>query len=173
MSTTDDHHAPILPTSTTSLVDVAGPLGADVAVERLAQARSFVVSTTRPDGRPHAVQILAVWVDGALHFAAGPATRKAQHLAATPACVITTSAGGSDLVLEGTARVIDDEAAVDRVAAAYRSTYDWDVEGRDGRLWAEGAPSAGPPPYAVHRVEPDKAFAFPTDDAHAPTRWRF
>lgn len=173
MTTTDTRHDDRDPASTTSLVEGAEPLDADAVLERLGLAREFVISTTRPDGRPHAVPILAVWVDGALHFAAGDDTRKARNLDHAPRCVITTSAGGSDLVLEGTVRRIDDPATLDRVAAAFEGVYDWEPEPRDGELWAEGAPSAGPPPFGVHRVEPGTAFAFPAGDTHTPTRLRF
>lgn len=164
---------PIQPESSTAMVDGATPLDFDIVVERLADARSFVLSTSKPDGRPHAVPILAVWVDAALHFAAADDTQKAHNLAVMPACVITTSAGGSDLVIEGTAQEVVDEDAVAHVAHAYRTVYGWDPQPRDSRLWAQGAPTAGPPPFAVYRVDPDKAFAFPTDDSHTPTRWQF
>lgn len=34
------------------------------------------ISTVRADGRPHVTPLVAVWVDGALHFHAGAATHK-------------------------------------------------------------------------------------------------
>jgi hypothetical protein len=40
------------------------------ARERLADADPYWLATVRPDGLPHLVPILAVWVDGALHFVA-------------------------------------------------------------------------------------------------------
>ena len=36
------------------------------AVERLVAARNYWVSTTRPDGRPHAMPVWGVWLDDAL-----------------------------------------------------------------------------------------------------------
>ena len=38
---------------------------------------------------------------------------------------------------------------------------------------AEGAPTAGPPPYDVYEVIPTTAFGFGTDESFSPTRWRF
>ena len=75
----------------------AQPFGATVALptpwaearSRLEEAQFYWLATVRPDGRPHSVPVLAVWVDGALHLSAGPATRKAQHLAQDPRCVLT------------------------------------------------------------------------------------
>jgi hypothetical protein len=38
---------------------------------------------------------------------------------------------------------------------------------------AEGAPTAGPPPYDVYEATPTAAFGFGTDERFVPTRWRF
>ncbi|WP_425456974.1 pyridoxamine 5'-phosphate oxidase family protein [Actinomadura hallensis] len=40
----------------------------------------------RPDGRPHAAGVGALWYDGDLYFTSGPGTRKSRDLAANPAC---------------------------------------------------------------------------------------
>lgn len=53
------------------------------AVEQLEQARNFWFSTTRPDGRPHAMPAWAAWLDGALYFDGSPETRRARNLAQT------------------------------------------------------------------------------------------
>jgi Pyridoxamine 5'-phosphate oxidase len=42
------------------------------ARERLADADSYWLATVRPDGPPHLVPLLAVWVDGALWSQARP-----------------------------------------------------------------------------------------------------
>jgi hypothetical protein len=52
------------------------------------------------------------------------------------------------------------------------ATY-WLVTVRDGAFHANGAPTAGPPPYDVYRVQSVTAFGFGTDDTVSPTRWRF
>ena len=44
---------------------------------------------------------------------------------------------------------------------------------RDGAFYADGAPTAGPPPYEVYEVTPATAFGFPTDETFTATRWRF
>ncbi len=48
---------------------------------RLADTDLYWLATVRPDGLPHLVPILAVWVDGALHFVASRTSRKARNLA--------------------------------------------------------------------------------------------
>jgi Pyridoxamine 5'-phosphate oxidase len=67
------------------------------------------LATVRPDGRPHVMPLGVLWVDGALYFNAGAATRKARNLAHDPRCVITVATHGFDLVVEGeAARVTGD-----------------------------------------------------------------
>jgi nitroimidazol reductase NimA-like FMN-containing flavoprotein (pyridoxamine 5'-phosphate oxidase superfamily) len=56
------------------------------ARQRLADADSYWLATVRPDGLPHLVPVLAVWVDGALHFVASPTSRKARNLARDAHC---------------------------------------------------------------------------------------
>jgi hypothetical protein len=81
---------------------------------------------------------------------------------------------GLDLVVEGEAAKVDDEARLRRVAAAYQAKYDWQVIVRDGAFHdAEGAPTAGPPPYEVYEVRTAQVFGFPAGGGHSPTRWRF
>jgi nitroimidazol reductase NimA-like FMN-containing flavoprotein (pyridoxamine 5'-phosphate oxidase superfamily) len=144
------------------------------ARRRLATADTYWLVTTRPDGRPHAVPVLGVWVDDVLHFAAGPSTRKARNLARDPHCVITARGPSLDLVVEGAAAKVRDEAKLQRVAEAYMSKYEWPVTVRDGAFHdTEGAPTAGPPPYEVYEVTPKTAFGFGTDESLDSTRWRF
>jgi Pyridoxamine 5'-phosphate oxidase len=140
----------------------------------LAEADTYWLGTTRPDGRPHVVPVLGVSAGGAVCFAASPHSRKAQHLARDPYCVLTTHAEGLDLVLEGRVMKLRDEAKLHWVAELYASKYGWPVTIRDGAFWGEGAPTAGPPPYEIYKLLPSAAFGFPTTDGGlTPTRWRF
>jgi nitroimidazol reductase NimA-like FMN-containing flavoprotein (pyridoxamine 5'-phosphate oxidase superfamily) len=145
------------------------------AQARLAEAHeTYWLATTRPGGTPHVRPILAVWVDDALCFASGRATRKAQHLAANPRVTVTVSSDRLDLVVEGEATRIRDPARLLRVADAYAAKYSWPVTVRDGAFHdTEGAPTAGPPPYEVYAVAPSVVYGFPADDVHSPTRWRY
>lgn len=38
---------------------------------------------------------------------------------------------------------------------------------------AHGAPTAGPPPYHVFAIVPERAFGFPATGDAPPTRWTF
>lgn len=48
----------------------------------LEQARLYWVSTTRPDGRPHAVPIWGAWLEDTFYFEGSPQMRRALDLMA-------------------------------------------------------------------------------------------
>jgi len=77
--------------------------------------RPAFLGTTRPDGRPHAAGIGALWLDGDIYFTSGPGTRKSRNLAASPACTISASLATIDIVLEGEAVRVTDEPTLERV----------------------------------------------------------
>ena len=97
------------------------------ARQRLAEGQWYWLATVRPDGRPHVVPLLAVWLDGALYFVAGESTRKAKNLAHDSRCVITVATEDAHLVVEGNAAKVRDHAKLQRVAAVYVSKYEWHV----------------------------------------------
>lgn len=146
------------------------------AAKRIADAGTFWIATVRPpDGHPHVRPILAVWVDGGLHFVSSASARKGTNLAQDPRCTLSAETPGLDLVVEGTADRVMDETTLRRVADAYESKYEWPVTIRDAAFFAEGAPTAGPPPFHVFELQPAIVFGFGTDEWHfdRSTRWRF
>lgn len=133
----------------------------------------FFLGTSRPDGRPHAAGIGALWVDDDLYFTSGPRTRKARNLAANPACTISAGLGGIDLVLEGQATRVTDPPTLERVAGRYRAGgWPAEVEG-DAFTAPFSAPSAGPPPWHLYRFTFHTAFGVATVEPQGATRWRF
>jgi nitroimidazol reductase NimA-like FMN-containing flavoprotein (pyridoxamine 5'-phosphate oxidase superfamily) len=131
------------------------------------------VATVRPDGRPHVVPVGVLWVDGRFYFNAGATTRKARNLARNPQCVITVATNPFDLVVEGEAVKVTEEAKLQRIAEVYAS-QGWQATVRDGALYAEySAPSAGPPPWDLYEVAPATVFALGTAEPYGATRWRF
>lgn len=150
------------------------PLPTWAAARRhLEEADTYWLATVRPDGRPHVVPVLAIWAEDALHFVASGTSRKARNLAHDARCVITTGSGALDLVVEGEAAIVRDEARLERVAGAYAAKYDWLVTVREGAFYGEGAPTAGPPPYDVYEMKPAVVLAFGTDESFSAIRWRF
>jgi nitroimidazol reductase NimA-like FMN-containing flavoprotein (pyridoxamine 5'-phosphate oxidase superfamily) len=143
---------------------------------RLSESRFYWLATTGSNGGPHVRPVLAVWVDDALHSTSNPTAVKARNLGHDPHAAFTVQSDGLDLVYEGRATKVIDEAMLHQVADVYISKYEWPVTVRDGAFQAPyGAPTAGPPPYEVYRFAPDVVFGFGTDDELAPrsTRWRF
>jgi hypothetical protein len=134
---------------------------------------AFFLGTTRPDGRPHAAGIGALWLDGDLYFTSGPAARKARNLAANPACTISVRLEGIDLVLEGRAARVTDQPTLEQVAGLYRDNG-WPVEVSGDAFTAPfSAPSAGPPPWQLYRFTIQTAFGVSTAEPYGATRWRF
>src|SRR3954463_3567114 len=86
------------------------------------EAELFWISTVRADGRPHVTPLPAVWHDDTLHFCTGAAEQKGVNLAANANCALTTGnnawKSGLDVVIEGTATRVTDEARLQALAAA-------------------------------------------------------
>ncbi len=144
-----------------------------VAEAGLAAAAIYWLSTVRPDGRPHTTPLIAVWLDGALHFATGPAERKARNLAANPPCTLTTGCNrydaGLDVIVESQVVAVTDEDELLRLAEAYVAKYgeDWRFGVRDHAFFTEGTGRA-----EVYRAAPVTAFGFARGTA-GQTRYRF
>jgi Pyridoxamine 5'-phosphate oxidase len=143
----------------------AGALGSDKA--------HVFLGTVRPDGRPHAAGIGAAWYDGDLYFQTGPDTRKGRNIAANPACTVSASLPGMDLVFEGDARRVTDAPTLEALAALYRDVG-WPVQ-VDGDAFTApfSAPSAGPPPWHLFRLTARTVFGVAGAEPHGATRWRF
>jgi nitroimidazol reductase NimA-like FMN-containing flavoprotein (pyridoxamine 5'-phosphate oxidase superfamily) len=157
------------------------------ARERLAnreEGQANWLATVRPDGRPHLMPLIAVWIDGGFHFVAGEGTRKARNLAADGHCVIAMSSfelPSLDIVVEGNAEPLDDVDAVREAADVFKKNG-WPLEPRGIEVFGPNAPTAGPPPYRIFRMIPSKAFGLPgqfgmdkfdQDELPKPTRWDF
>ena len=146
----------------------------DLLVANPAQpGTSYFLGTSRPDGRPHAAGVGALWQDGDLYFTSGPGTRKARDLAANPACTFAVGLEGIDLVLEGQAARVTDPPMLERLAGRYRELgWPAEVEGH-GFTAPFSAPSAGPPPWHLYRFTFHTATGVATAEPHGATRWRF
>jgi general stress protein 26 len=141
----------------------------------LEAAEVFWLSTVRPDGRPHVTPLLAVWLDDALYFCTSPPERKAKNLSHNPHCILTTgrnSLDGLDIVVEGDAREVSDEAELGRVADAYAAKYPSDFTEPEGTWFGlDDAIRAGD--SLLYRVTPVTAFGFGKGASFSQTRYRF
>ena len=142
-------------------------------VRALEGAELFWITTVRADARPHVTPLVAVWLDGAAYFTTGAAEQKAVNLAANPQVVLTTGCNtwdrGLDVVVEGTAERVTDDALLRRLAAAWAGKWDgrWRYEASDGAFHHPDGGTA-----LVFEVAPTKVLAFGKGE-FSHTRHRF
>lgn len=101
------------------------------AEQRLERARNYWLSTTRPDGSPHAMPLWGIWLDGAVLFDTHPLSQKVRNLEHDPRAVVHLEGGEEAVILEGTVEVHEDPEAglLDRFVRAYKEKYDWESDG--------------------------------------------
>ncbi|HEX6482771.1 MAG TPA: pyridoxamine 5'-phosphate oxidase family protein [Ktedonobacteraceae bacterium] len=137
---------------------VATPWGETRRV--LETAQLFWLSTVRADGHPHVTPVVAVWLDGAIHFSTGAEEQKAVNLHGNPHVILTTGCntweGGLDIVVEGDAIQVTDEDMLKRLAQAWTTRWDgrWQFLVRDGVFHHEDGMAL------VFSVMPTKILAF-------------
>lgn len=147
------------------------------AREKLEQAELFWLSTVRSDGRPHVTPLPAIFLDDVLYFTTGAGEQKAKNLARNPHCVLTTGCNsyktdGLDLVVEGAAVQVTDEATLHRVAGQYAARLDWHYTVRNGAFHQQ----LGDHETAIaqlYAVKPTTVFGFGKGSVFSQTRWRF
>ena len=146
----------------------------DDARRALETAQMFWITTVRADGRPHVTPLVAAWLDGALHFSTGAAEQKGVNLRNNPHVILTTGCNewdrGLDVVLEGDAVRVTDDAVLGRLAEAWTEKWDgrWHFEARGGAFRHEG----GEGEALVYAVAPTKVLAFAKGE-FSHTRHRF
>ncbi len=130
------------------------------AERRLAGSHNYWLVTVRPNGRPHAMPVWGVWVDGSFHFSCGRQSRKARNLARNPRCVVCTDRAHEAVIVAGVAREVKAASQLAPLARPYHAKYKpWTLD-----------PQMGP----VYRVRPRVAFGMHEKRfATAATRWRF
>ena len=110
---------------------------------------------------------------GNVYFQTGQQTRKARNLEVNPACTLSTSLAGIDLVFEGLAERITDGPTLEAIAAVWREGG-WAAEvSGDGIVAPYNAPGTGPPPWQVNRVAAHTVFGVATAEPYGATRWQF
>jgi general stress protein 26 len=128
---------------------------------RLEQAHNYWISTTRPDGRPHAMPVWAVWVAGALTFGTDRDSRKARNLTANPEIVVHLESGDDVAILEGAVAVVTDGETIKVINAAYKKKYGLKLTDAPGDV-------------CIFSLRPRVAFAWREKDFNQfATRWVF
>ena len=129
-------------------------------VRVLEAAQLSWLTTVRPDGRPHVSPLVAVWLDGSIHFTTGAEEQKARNLRSNSHTILTTGCNdwdrGLDVVIEGDAVQVTDDSTLQRLADAWRTKWDgrWKFEARGGLFHHEAGEAL------VFAVAPTKVLAF-------------
>jgi general stress protein 26 len=129
----------------------------------LADAELFWICSVRADGRPHLTPLVAVWFEEALYFCTGDAEQKAVNLRGNPHVILMTGCNGweegLDVVVEGDAVSVTDEAVLRSLAQAWTAKWDgqWQFQVRDGSFADQGN---GGGRGLVFQVAPAKILAF-------------
>ncbi|HEX6508496.1 MAG TPA: pyridoxamine 5'-phosphate oxidase family protein [Chloroflexota bacterium] len=103
--------------------------------------RSLWISTTRPDGRPHAMPVWFTWDGRMLYFATHETSQKAKNLAWQPEVVIHLGDGDDVVVLEGRTEIVTDRRELESVNAARAEKYVDRFPGPGTRFWWKGRSS--------------------------------
>jgi len=126
-----------------------GLLSWEFVSQQMARARNYWVSTTRPDGRPHAAPVWGLWLDETFYFGTGRSSVKGRNLAHNPAISLHLESGDDVVILEGIAEEINDRALLRRIYDIYGQKYDLDM--------SASAEEGAEPTYALR---PTIAFAW-------------
>jgi Pyridoxamine 5'-phosphate oxidase len=138
-------------------------------------SRTTWLSTVNEDGSPHMTAVGAMWLDGTFWFQTGTGTRKRRNVDRDPRCAVAVSIRDADVVFEGHATQVTDPAAVARIAKAWADSG-WPVEPDESGSAITApfnAPSQGPPPWHVFRIEPRSATVVLSVEPGGLTRFRF
>lgn len=131
------------------------------AVARLERSRNYWVVTAQRSGRPHAVPVWGVFLDGAVCFGTDRGSRKAKNLARNRALVVHLESGDDALILHGRAEEVTDRGRMARIDLAYRKKYKMRLTEAPGDL-------------VVYALRPKTALAWRERDFNRrPTRWTF
>lgn len=131
--------------------------------EQMTKSRNYWISTTRPDGRPHAMPVWGVWLDNRLIFGTDRKSRKALNLAVNPAVSAHTESGDDAVIIEGVVEEVTDRETFNRYTAATAAKYPG--------MPAEAEPD---PDNIILCVRARTVFALRERDfPKTATRWRF
>ena len=142
----------------------------------LESAELFWLTTVRADGRPHATPVVAAWHEGALWFSTGEGEQKLLNLRANPHVIATTGCNhwdrGVDVIVEGRAEQVTDDAVLTRVVKAFSTKWDgrWQWAARDG---AFRDPTSFEGEALVFSITPAKVFAHSKGDPFGATTHKF
>lgn len=127
--------------------------------------RSIRLSTTRPDGRPHAVPVWYIWDGRNLYFISGRSLQKSKNLARQPWSVVHAGDGDDVIILEGPVGIVTDREELGKIDAAYRAKYVDPGTGAQATIFEPGAD--------LYRTNVKRVMAWEYATVANRTDWKF
>jgi nitroimidazol reductase NimA-like FMN-containing flavoprotein (pyridoxamine 5'-phosphate oxidase superfamily) len=125
-------------------------------VRRFAESECSWLSTVRPDARAHAAPVWHVWHGGRVYVVASAKSVKVRNIASNPNVVITHPDPLEAIIVEGTARLV--EEMTDVLRRHFERKYAWDI--------------ATDEEYdAVIEITPTRLLAWGKEEADETRRW--
>jgi hypothetical protein len=133
--------------------------------DRMSSAKSYWISTTRPDGRPHTTPVWGMWLDDTFYFDGSPETVRGRNIAANPSISVHLESADDVVIMEGAAHEITapDLELRERLASAYSAKYAAAGYEPGPETWEQGG---------LYIFTIDKVLAWTAFDKD-PTRWTF
>ncbi len=146
-------------------LDDEGMLSLDWVREQLEKSRNYWITSTQPDGRPHACPVWGIWLEDDLFcFGTSRKSRKGKNLVANPAVVVHAESGDDVVILEGIVEELTDRGLLQKYADAYDAKYAI-VPETDQDADSDGV---------TYVLRPDEVLAWTEHNfLKTPTRWRF
>lgn len=132
---------------------------------QLRSMRSIWISTTRPNGRPHAVPVWYWWDGLHIYFVTSRTTQKAKNLAHQAGIVVHAGDGDDVIILEGTVMPVTSPTEQQRVNAGYGEKY---VDPHTGRQATVFNPNDD-----LYRVSIERVMAWSYGAVATRTDWHF
>jgi PPOX class probable F420-dependent enzyme len=127
--------------------------------------RSIWISTTRPDGRPHATPVWYLWDGQHIYFTTSPKSQKGKDLAHQSWVIVHAGDPDDVIILEGPAQIVIDKEEQERVNAAYGDKYVDPNSGAKASIFAYHDD--------LYRVEVKHVMAWEYGNVRNRTDWRF
>ena len=142
----------------------AGYLDWDNLLWRFAAEKSYWLTTSDTEGKPHAMPVWGIWLDAGFWFSTYPHSKKAKNLKANPQANVHLGDTEALLVLECSAHEVTETAAQQQFVDEYNPKYNWQFTPAD---------VAG----GLFTLTPHTAFAWAAGEGekfhNTATRWRF
>ena len=125
-------------------------------VEKWMEAsKNYWISTSKPNGNPHARPIWGIWYDNIFYFGGGQKTQNVKNLLKHPSIVVHTESGENVVIIEGVAQQFENDNLHKILGEKYEKRY---------KMFH-------PPPF--WRIIPKTVFAWSmVDFASTPTRFK-